>query len=66
MCSPVHGRPRGIPTVVVRLPPVEMTYRSLGQSGLRVSAVGIGCNAFSRRADQESVHAIVAAALAPG
>lgn len=43
-----------------------MTYRSLGQSGLRVSSVGIGCNAFSRRADQESVNAIVAAALDTG
>jgi len=43
-----------------------MTYRSLGQSGLRVSAVGIGCNAFSRRADQESVNAIVVAALDTG
>ena len=27
----------------------EMTYRPLGDSGLMVSAVGIGCNAFGRR-----------------
>ena len=24
----------------------EMTYRPLGDSGLMVSAVGVGCNAF--------------------
>ncbi|TWP38705.1 aldo/keto reductase [Leekyejoonella antrihumi] len=39
-----------------------MTYRPLGASGLMVSAVGVGCNAFSRRVDQEGVRDILAAA----
>ena len=34
---------------------MDMTYRPLGRSGLMVSAVGIGCNAFSRRVDQDGV-----------
>lgn len=41
---------------------MEMTYRPLGDSGLMVSAVGIGCNAFSRRVDQAGVSAILDAA----
>ncbi len=40
----------------------EMTYRPLGDSGLMVSAVGIGCNAFSRRVDLAGVGAILDAA----
>ena len=40
----------------------EMEYRALGDSGLMVSAVGIGCNAFSRRVDAEGVSDILAAA----
>ena len=32
-----------------------MTYRPLGRSGLMVSAVGIGTNAFGRRVDQDGV-----------
>jgi aryl-alcohol dehydrogenase-like predicted oxidoreductase len=43
-----------------------MTYRPLGDSGLLVSAVGIGCNAFSRRVDAAGVVDIVAAALDTG
>ena len=39
-----------------------MSYRSLGDSGLLVGAVGIGTNAFSRRVDQAGVDDIVAAA----
>jgi aryl-alcohol dehydrogenase-like predicted oxidoreductase len=39
-----------------------MAYRPLGDSGLMVSAVGIGCNAFSRRVDAEGVRDILAAA----
>jgi aryl-alcohol dehydrogenase-like predicted oxidoreductase len=39
----------------------EMSYRQLGDSGLRVSAVGIGTNAFSRRVDQDGVDEIMAA-----
>ena len=43
-----------------------MTYRPLGESGLVVSAVGIGCNAFSRRVDQDGVADIIAAARDSG
>ncbi|HET9999076.1 MAG TPA: aldo/keto reductase [Nocardioides sp.] len=43
-----------------------MTYRPLGESGLMVSAVGIGCNAFSRRVDQDGVADIIAAARDTG
>ncbi|WP_343911070.1 aldo/keto reductase [Nocardioides aquiterrae] len=39
-----------------------MTYRPLGDSGLMVSAVGIGCNAFGRRVDLGGVRDILAAA----
>ena len=41
---------------------MEMTYRSLGSSGLIVSTVGIGCNAFSRRVDKDGVQEILDAA----
>jgi aryl-alcohol dehydrogenase-like predicted oxidoreductase len=40
----------------------QMTYRPVGDSGLMVSAVGIGCNAFGRRVDQAGVAAILDAA----
>lgn len=40
----------------------EMDYRPLGDSGLIVSAVGIGCNAFSRRVDLAGVRDILDAA----
>jgi aryl-alcohol dehydrogenase-like predicted oxidoreductase len=43
-----------------------MTYRPLGDSGLMVSAVGIGCNAFSRRVDLDGVRDILAAAREAG
>jgi aryl-alcohol dehydrogenase-like predicted oxidoreductase len=36
-----------------------MSYRPLGDSGLMVSAVGIGCNAFGRRVDLEGVSDIL-------
>ena len=36
-----------------------MRYRPLGESGLMVSAVGIGCNAFGRRVDQAGVAEIL-------
>lgn len=39
-----------------------MTYRPLGDSGLMVSAVGIGCNAFGRRVDEDGVRDILDAA----
>src|SRR3954468_22347220 len=44
----------------------DMTYRPLGNSGLMVSTVSIGCNAFSRRVDLEGTRAIVRAALDNG
>ena len=43
-----------------------MTYRPLGGSGLMVSAVGIGTNAFSRRVDQDGVAEILDAAQESG
>ncbi len=43
-----------------------MTYRQLGDSGLTVSAVGVGCNNFGRRVDQEGTTAVVRAALDHG
>lgn len=43
-----------------------MSYRPLGDSGLMVSAVGIGCNAFSRRVDRDGVKDILAAARDTG
>lgn len=44
----------------------EMTYRSLGDSGLRVSTVGIGCNAFGTRISGEVVQEIVDTAIDAG
>src|SRR4051794_15661633 len=43
-----------------------MTYRPLGDSGLVVSTVGIGCNAFSRRVDLDGVKDVLAAARETG
>ncbi len=40
----------------------DMTYRPLGDSGLMVSAVGIGCNAFGRRVEPDAVKEILDAA----
>ena len=39
-----------------------MRYRPLGDSGLMVSAVGVGCNAFGRRVDVDGVRGILDAA----
>lgn len=44
----------------------QMTYRQLGDSGLTVSTVGLGCNNFGRRMDQEATNAVVRAALDAG
>lgn len=44
----------------------EMRYRRLGQSGLAVSVVGVGCNNFGSRIDAESARAVVHAALEEG
>jgi aryl-alcohol dehydrogenase-like predicted oxidoreductase len=38
-------------------------YRQLGQSGLTVSAVGLGCNNFGRRLDASGTRAVVDAAI---
>ncbi len=43
-----------------------MEYRNLGNSGLQVSAVGLGCNNFGMRCDLEQSKAVVAAALDAG
>ena len=40
-----------------------MEYRNLGRSGLQVSTVGLGCNNFGRRCDQEQTTAVVHRAL---
>ncbi|MBE1485120.1 aryl-alcohol dehydrogenase-like predicted oxidoreductase [Plantactinospora soyae] len=44
----------------------EMTYRRLGDSGLVVSVVGIGCNNFGRKLDATGTRAVVDAALDAG
>jgi len=44
----------------------DMTFRQLGDSGLTVSAVGLGCNAFGRRIDSEQSASVVHAALDAG
>jgi aryl-alcohol dehydrogenase-like predicted oxidoreductase len=43
-----------------------MLYRRLGQSGLTVSVVGVGCNEFGRKVDAEDTRAVVEAALDVG
>lgn len=43
-----------------------MRYSTMGNSGLAVSALGIGCNAFGARTDGDEVRRIVDAALEHG
>jgi aryl-alcohol dehydrogenase-like predicted oxidoreductase len=43
-----------------------MRYRPLGESGLVVSAVGLGCNNMGRKLDRDATKAVVAAALDAG
>jgi len=43
-----------------------MRMRNLGSSGLRVSSVGLGCNNFGGRLDQEATTAVVDACLEHG
>lgn len=45
---------------------VAMRYRSLGDSGLQVSVVGLGCNNFGRRLDTAGTRAVVDAAIDAG
>lgn len=44
----------------------EMTYRNLGNSGLRVSVVGLGCNNFGMRIDAAASHMVIDAAIDAG
>jgi aryl-alcohol dehydrogenase-like predicted oxidoreductase len=43
-----------------------MRYRRLGNSGLAVSVVGLGCNSFGRRIDKAQTQAVVNAAIDAG
>ncbi len=43
-----------------------MEHKNLGNSGLRVSVVGLGCNNFGRRCDQAATTAVVEKALDSG
>lgn len=43
-----------------------MRYQSVGDSGLRVSVVGVGCNAFGARIDYNQTKAVVDAAIEHG
>lgn len=43
-----------------------MQYNQLGRSGLTVSAVGLGCNNFGKRLNQEQSRAVVDAAIDEG
>ena len=43
-----------------------MEYRRLGDSGLKVSEIGLGCNNFGMRLDQEGTNAVIAAAIDEG
>jgi aryl-alcohol dehydrogenase-like predicted oxidoreductase len=44
----------------------QMEFRRVGESGLEVSVVGVGCNQFGRRVDAAGVARIVHAALDAG
>jgi aryl-alcohol dehydrogenase-like predicted oxidoreductase len=44
----------------------DMTYRPLGASGLKVSTVGLGTNAFGARIDAQQTQAVVDAAIEAG
>src|SRR5580765_55511 len=44
----------------------DMRFRPLGDSGLMVSVVGVGCNAFGARIDAEQTQLVVNAALDHG
>lgn len=43
-----------------------MEFRHVGRSGLRVSTLGIGCNNFGGRSDEEASRAVIHAALDAG
>ena len=43
-----------------------MEFRNLGNSGLKVSVVGLGCNNFGMRIDAEQTRVVVSKALDEG
>jgi aryl-alcohol dehydrogenase-like predicted oxidoreductase len=43
-----------------------MEFRNLGRSGLRVSAVGVGCNNFGMKLDEAATGAVINAAIEAG
>lgn len=45
---------------------LRMEYRALGRAGMKVSALGLGTNAFGKRSDRETSIAIVEQALDAG
>ena len=47
-------------------PPTDLPTRRLGSSELEVSVVGLGCNNFGRRLDQEATRAVLDAAIEAG
>lgn len=44
----------------------DMQYRRLGDSGLKVSVVGLGCNNFGRRLDRDGTERVVRVAIDSG
>jgi aryl-alcohol dehydrogenase-like predicted oxidoreductase len=44
----------------------DLTHRPLGDSGLDVSTIGLGCNNFGRRVDLDGTRAVVDEAIAEG
>jgi aryl-alcohol dehydrogenase-like predicted oxidoreductase len=58
------GLTGGLPAPLERI--VAMELRNLGRSGLRVSAIGLGCNNFGGRIGLEASRAVVHAALDAG
>src|SRR3712207_6841430 len=45
---------------------MEMRYRQLGDSGLTVSVVGLGCNNFRSRTSDDDARAVIDAAIERG
>src|ERR1700758_4342611 len=62
------SRPASAPRARAERPPYDpgMRYRTLGDSGLLVSVVGLGCNNFGGRIDAAQANAVVSAAIDEG